>query len=78
MNSLAKQPQATTASPSIDELRTIEQLCNEYPDLISEHALRWVLRHRHENGLAEHVTHFGKSLVVYVPGFVRWLMTRGN
>ena len=38
------------------EFRTVEKLVQEYPDLISEHALRWALRFRHDNGLEEHVT----------------------
>lgn len=59
------------------ELRTPNQLVHEYPDIISEHALRWALRFRHTNGLDAHVTRLGKNLLIHVPGFTSWLMKQG-
>jgi len=79
MNAIAAQTSTRNdeaATYDLRELRTIEQLVKEYPNLISEHAMRWALRFRHKNGLDQHVTRFGKHLLIHVPGFTAWLMKR--
>ena len=64
----------TPAAKSLDEFSTIEQLAADNPDLITENQLRWILRDRHNNGLAPAVKKFGKHLILHVPTFVTWLM----
>lgn len=80
MNTTSPQTDTSKRTLSIydlRELRTIEKLVEEYPDLISENALRWAMRFRHDNGLDQHVTRLGKHLLIHIPGFTSWLMKRG-
>lgn len=64
----------TPTAKSLDEFSTIEQLAANNPNLITENRLRWILRERHNNGLAPAVKKLGKNLLVHVPTFVTWLM----
>jgi len=68
--------QAISHEPDLSEFRTIRQLTAEHPNLVKESALRWQLRSRHENGLDQHVAKIGKELVIHVPGYVRWLLSK--
>lgn len=70
-------PSRYTFTYDLHEFRTINKLVEEHPSIISEYALRWALRFRHDNGLDEHVTKLGKQLLIHVPGFTSWLMKRG-
>lgn len=63
-----------TTAKNLDEFSTIEQLAADNPNLITENRLRWILRERHNNGLAPAVKKLGKNLLVHVPTFVTWLM----
>ena len=65
---------ATPMAKSLDEFSTIEQLAANNPDLITVNRLRWIIRDRHNNGLAPAVKKLGKNLLVHVPTFVTWLM----
>lgn len=68
---------ATTETPrDLKEFRTIHQLVEEYPDMLTENALRYALRLRDQNGLAQHVCKLGKQTLIHVPGFTSWLMRR--
>lgn len=58
---------------SLDEYTTIDGMVDDHPDLFSKTQLRWALRYRSSNGLAEHTLKFGKRLYIHVPGFVTWL-----
>lgn len=63
------------AETKLSDFATIEQLCSEYPWIV-ENRLRWLLRYRHENGLGQHVSKFGKSLLISRSGFAQWLHER--
>lgn len=63
---------------NLSEFRSVDQLCNEYPDLITKSALRWALRFREQNGLDQHVSKLGKKFIIHVPGFTGWLMRKGS
>jgi len=69
-----------TLSPAknLSEFSTIEQLAADNPDLITANRLRWILRDRHNNGLAPAVKKLGKNLLVHVPTFVTWLMQQNG
>ena len=60
----------------LKEFRTIAQMVEEYPDMVTEHALRYALRYRDQNGLSQHVCKLGKQTLIHVPGFTSWLMRR--
>ena len=64
-------------SNSLSDYSTVEQLAERHADLFSEGQLRWALRYRDENGLAEHISQFGRRLYVHVPGFTRWFQQQG-
>lgn len=72
------QIQSTPTAKNLDEFSTIEQLAANNPSLITENRLRWILRDRHNNGLAPAVKKLGKNLVVHVPTFVTWLMRQSG
>jgi hypothetical protein len=65
----------TESTPDLHEFRTVKQLVQEFPDLITEPALRWELRRRSATGLDQHVFRLGRTLVVHLPGFTKWMMT---
>ena len=52
---------ATPMAKSLDEFSTIEQLAANNPDLITVNRLRWIIRDRHNNGLAPAVKKLGKK-----------------
>jgi hypothetical protein len=60
----------------LSEFVTKKGLCREYPDLINESRLDWLLRFREENGFNEAVRKLGRTLVIHKPTFVRILMSR--
>jgi len=39
----------------------------------TENAIRYHVRHRATNGLAPHVRHIGRKVVIHEPGFLDWL-----
>ncbi len=57
---------------------TVEGLVDQHRDKFTECQLRWALRYRDENGLAEHVTRMGRRLYIHVPGFTRWFQSQGR
>ena len=64
-------------STQLDEYTTPDALARRHPDLFTLAQLRWALRFRDENGLAEHVTRLGRRLYIHVPGFTGWFQARG-
>lgn len=69
-------PQAD-AVPLAD-LRTVEALAAEYPNILSTEGLRWQLRHRAENGLASCCVPLGKKLLISKSRYERWLATQAG
>ena len=57
---------------------TPEALAEQYPELFTLPQLRWALRFREDNGLAEYVTRMGRRLYIRVPGFTRWFQSQGR
>lgn len=62
----------------LEEFTTPQGLAEKHPTLFTVPQLRWALRFRDENGLAEHVTRFGRRLYIHEPGFVRWFESQGR
>ena len=61
-------------TPDLHEFKTVRQMAEEFPGLVSVSALRWQLRNRDRNGLREHVITVGNKLAIHVPGYTRWLL----
>ena len=62
----------------LDDWSTVEGLVDQHPDKFTEPQLRWALRYRDENGLAEHVTRMGRRLYIHIPGFTDWFQSQGR
>ncbi len=57
---------------SLENFQPPEKVAEMYPQF-PEARLRWWMRQRHSNGLADHVRKLGKQLYLHVPGFVQWV-----
>ena len=58
----------------LEEYETVESLVKNYPYIFkSEHSLRWLLRHRAQNGLASAVRKVGKRLLIHRPSIELWI-----
>ena len=60
----------------LDDLYPIDQLAKAYPNLLSQATLRWQLRHRDTNGLADCCVRVGKKLLISKSRYQEWLSTR--
>ncbi len=67
-----------TATIKLDELFTVEQLAQAYPQLLTVPGLRWQLRHRDTNGLGAACVRIGKKLLISKPAYESWLAQRGE
>lgn len=59
--------------PDLEHLKTVRQLCEEYPDLFTEGSLRWLIFQRKSNGFDRCVIHLGKRLYIDLHALRRWL-----
>ncbi len=50
--------------PDLNSLKTVRQLCEEYPHLFSEGSLRWLIFRRKTNGFDRCVLHLGRRLYI--------------
>lgn len=69
---------STDSSIAVDDLRTIPGLIAENPDVLTEPMLRWQLRHRFENGLAQFCVPVGRKLLISKSGYERWLASQAG
>ena len=72
------ESQSQPGAMSLENLRTVEQLAEKYPALVSVPALRWQLRHRDSNGLAPACVRLGKKLLIDQPRYEAWLTGRAG
>ena len=59
--------------PDLQSLKTVRQLCEEYPHLFSEGSLRWLIFRRETNGFDRCVLHVGRRLYIDVEALRQWL-----
>lgn len=62
----------------LDDLRTVEQLAAERPDLLKVTTLRHQLRNRGENGLSRCCVRMGHKLLISKTRYQEWLGTRAE
>lgn len=60
------------------DLRTIEGLAAEHPDLLTVHALRYQVRRRGTNGLAPACVRLGRRILVSKTRYAVWLGTQAG
>jgi hypothetical protein len=73
----APQP-AHDGAISLDDLETIESLAARFPRLLTVPTLRWQLRHRDANGLADACVPVGRKLLISRTRYEAWLATRAG
>ncbi len=78
---MASKPTPETAPAgaiALDDLDTVEGLAERYPRLLSVPTLRWQLRHRDSNGLAQACVPVGKKLLISRSRYEVWLASRAG
>lgn len=72
--------QTTTHQDAFElgDLRAIEALAAEHPDILSVSTLRWQLRHRDTNGLAAACVQIGKRLLISKSRYEHWLAAQAE
>jgi hypothetical protein len=63
---------------ALEDLRTIEELANDRPALLTTQTLRYQLRNRNSNGLAPACVRIGKRLLISRSRYEAWLGTRAG
>ncbi len=64
---------AARSLPDLQSLRTVRQLCEEYPQLFTEGSLRWIIFRRKTNGFDRCVLHVGRRLFIDLEELRQWL-----
>ena len=59
--------------PDLQSLKTVRQLCEEYPHLFTEGSLRWLIFRRKTNGFDRCVLHIGRRLYIDLEALRHWL-----
>jgi hypothetical protein len=75
---LQRGEEADADGVSLTEMFTLERFVERHPDKISMAMLRWIARHRDENGFADAFVRLGRNLLVIEPRFARALAKRGG
>ncbi len=70
------QTTSTQVAIELRDLRAVEALVAERPDVLSVSTLRWQLRHRDTNGLAAACVRVGKRLLISKSRYEHWLATQ--
>lgn len=58
---------------NLNDLKTIEGLVEENTQALTVSLLRWQLRHRYENGLANCCVRAGKRILISKSRYEQWL-----
>ena len=59
--------------PDLKSLRTVKQLCVEYPHLFTEGALRWWIFNRQRNKFDRCIIRIGRRLYIDLEALKAWL-----
>jgi hypothetical protein len=65
--------QAPRRRPRLDQLRSVSQLCAEYPNLFTEGGLRWLIFQANTNGFDACVIRVGKRVYIDLDALQEWL-----
>lgn len=64
---------SNTEAINLNDLKTIEGLVEENTQALTVSLLRWQLRHRYENGLANCCVRAGKRILISKSRYEQWL-----
>ena len=59
--------------PRLNDLRSVRQLCEEYPQLFTEGGLRWLIFNAEKNGFARCVIRTGRKVLIDETQLRVWL-----
>ena len=62
----------------LEDLHSVEDLAALYPKILSVPTLRWQLRSREKNGLAQCCVQVGKKLLISKTRYERWLASQAR
>ncbi len=68
---IRQQPRKTP--PQLENLKSVKQLCREYPHLFTEGSLRWLIFNAETNGFADCIIRAGRRLWIDVQALRRWM-----
>ena len=63
---------------SLASLRTVKQMCKEYPHLFTEGSLRWLIFNAAERGFDSCVVRMGRRVFIDTEALSGWLSTQGS
>lgn len=66
----------TNETIPLEDWASIDQLVAEYPQQLTVSMLRWQLRHRYENGMANCCIRAGKKILISKTRYTAWLSTQ--
>lgn len=69
---------ANTTAIQLNDLKTIEGLVEENPEVLTVPLLRWQLRHRQENGLSTCCVRAGKRILISKTRYETWLASQAG
>ena len=59
--------------PQLHHLKTVKQLCIDYPGVFTEGSLRWLIFNAEHNGFASCIIRMGRRLFIDLPALRQWL-----
>lgn len=69
---MKKQP-ARVHVPKLEDLKTVKQLCTEFPQLFTEGSLRWLIFNADSNGFDRCIIRMGRRLFIDTVALRVWL-----
>jgi hypothetical protein len=63
---------------ALDELRTLEEFVRDNASILTPSTVRYQLRNRHSNGLADATVKVGKRLLIIPSRYAKWLGGRAG
>ena len=64
--------------PDLSNLRTVRQLCEEFPQLFTEGRLRWWIFNAENNGFAPCLFRKGRRVFIDKAALTNWLNSQGE
>ena len=61
---------------ALESLRTVRQLCEEYPQLFTEGRLRWLIFNADANGFADCIVRMGRRVFIDKAALTTWLRSQ--
>lgn len=58
---------------NLDKLRTVSQLCEEFPHLFTEGRLRWLIFNAEENGFSNCVIRMQRRVFIDTEALTSWI-----